>query len=65
MHAMAATEERRKVLDPHSKLAGRNTRRIVARVVQDAEDSVGKKLSHRSCHACEAHHEKVDRIATV
>jgi hypothetical protein len=65
MHAMAAAKKRWKVFDPHSKLACRNTWRIIAGIVQDAEDSIGKKFSDRSCHAREAQHEEINRVTTV
>jgi hypothetical protein len=65
MHAMAAAKEGWKVFDPHSKLACGDTWRIIAGIVQDAEDSVGEKFGDRPSHAREAQHEEIDGVATI
>jgi hypothetical protein len=65
MHAMAAAKKSGKVLDPHPKLACRHTWRIITRIVQDTEDSVGEEFSDRPSHTREAQHEEVNGVTAI
>jgi len=65
MHAMVTTEQRGEVLNPRSKLACCDTRRIITRIIQDTKDAVCQEISNRTSHAGKPIHEEVDRIASV
>lgn len=64
MQTMAA-QKRGEVTCPEAKLAGSDARRIILRVLEDAEDLVGEVFGDRTSHACKSVHEEVDGVPAV
>jgi hypothetical protein len=64
-HQLRRAHESRQIPNPHTKLAGADTLRVIGGIIEDTEDIFYKKVGNRESHASEPPHEEVGRVGKI
>ena len=64
-HRLRRAHENRQIPNPHIKLVGANTLRVVGEIAEDTEDIFYKEVGNRESHAGESPHEKVSWVGEI
>ena len=62
---LRGSHEGRQVPNPHTKLTGTDTLRVIGRILEDAKHIFDKKIRNRKGHARESPHKEVGRVQKI